>query len=261
MGGTVADVPAPHSGRPLYQQVAEALRAQIKSGALPPGYLLPTEAELMRQHDVARGTVRQALEELRREGLVVTDRGGSRVRPEPAARRVANRRYRRPETMEASTPFTRDRNTPWPEYELEREFFVEGAPERVAALFGVPAGTPVLRREFTFVVSRLVHQVSTSYLLHDMVADTPVADPANEPWTGGTVAQLHSVGVTVTRVVEQVGARLATREEHRRLRLDLGGPVLTISRQMFAGPKVVEVAADIVVPADRTVLEYELLVD
>lgn len=52
------------------RRIAEGLRAQIRDGLLQPGAMLPSEAELAEQHDVARGTVRAALATIVDEGLV-----------------------------------------------------------------------------------------------------------------------------------------------------------------------------------------------
>lgn len=69
-------VPAfdPHSGPPgyLYVRVADHLAARIESGELAAGYRLPSERELADTYEVAVGTIRQALDELRRRGLVAT---------------------------------------------------------------------------------------------------------------------------------------------------------------------------------------------
>lgn len=68
------------TGRAIYQQLADLLRAQITSGQIPPGGLLPYEGRLAQEHGVSRITVRRALQALRTEGLVVTERGyGTRV--------------------------------------------------------------------------------------------------------------------------------------------------------------------------------------
>lgn len=55
---------------PLWQQLADILRAQIKSGALPPGRIMPSESTLMQEYGLARGTVRKAIDSLVQEGLV-----------------------------------------------------------------------------------------------------------------------------------------------------------------------------------------------
>ena len=59
----------------LWEQVADDLRADIKSGRLAPGSRLPNELELATIYGVARVTIRNALVSLRREGLIIVTRG------------------------------------------------------------------------------------------------------------------------------------------------------------------------------------------
>jgi GntR family transcriptional regulator len=69
---------------PLYQQLHGILRDQVRSGRLSPGDLVPPESALMRDYGVSRITVRAALEQLVREGLIERQRGrGSFVRVPP----------------------------------------------------------------------------------------------------------------------------------------------------------------------------------
>lgn len=62
-------------GVALWRQIAGTLQANIASGAHKPGTKLPTEAELSAQFGVNRHTVRRALEELSRDGLVRVEQG------------------------------------------------------------------------------------------------------------------------------------------------------------------------------------------
>jgi DNA-binding transcriptional regulator YhcF (GntR family) len=73
---------------PPYQHIAEALRAEIEAGRIPVGHQLPTQAALVRRFDVSRSTVQRALEKLKEDGWIDSQRGrGSYVlsRPEVAA--------------------------------------------------------------------------------------------------------------------------------------------------------------------------------
>jgi GntR family transcriptional regulator len=60
---------------PLYQQIEENLREEIKSGKLQTHARLPSESELMTEYDVSRMTVRKALSRLEYEGLVYRQPG------------------------------------------------------------------------------------------------------------------------------------------------------------------------------------------
>ena len=61
--------------QPMYQQIAEKLRAQIESGELAPGDQLPTELELRDRYSSSRNTIRDAIKRLSRQGLVETRPG------------------------------------------------------------------------------------------------------------------------------------------------------------------------------------------
>lgn len=60
---------------PFYAQLAEILRSQIADGRWGPGDALPSEADLCAAYAISRTAVRQALDELVAEGLVVKERG------------------------------------------------------------------------------------------------------------------------------------------------------------------------------------------
>lgn len=62
-------------GVSLWRQIARTLEAEIAAGALPPGARLSTEAQLSARFGVNRHTVRRALEELSRGGLVRIEQG------------------------------------------------------------------------------------------------------------------------------------------------------------------------------------------
>lgn len=68
---------------PLYHQIADQIRTRIASGAYPLDSRLPTENELAGQLGVSRPTVRQALDLLAREGLVVRVKGSGTFVSQP----------------------------------------------------------------------------------------------------------------------------------------------------------------------------------
>src|SRR5215469_1564507 len=73
----------PQSAIPLYFQIEQELASLIASGALAPGSQLPSEEELVQSYGVSRTTVRKAVQELDRLGLIEIRRGrGTFVRAE-----------------------------------------------------------------------------------------------------------------------------------------------------------------------------------
>jgi DNA-binding GntR family transcriptional regulator len=67
---------------PPWQQLADLLRARIDNGELAPGDRLPSIMALSQEHDLAPVTVRKAITQLQREGLVESRTGwGTFVAP------------------------------------------------------------------------------------------------------------------------------------------------------------------------------------
>ena len=64
-----------HSHRPLYRQLADDLREQIRTGQYQPNGPLPSETDLAYTYQVGMPTVRRALAVLRGEALIDTERG------------------------------------------------------------------------------------------------------------------------------------------------------------------------------------------
>jgi len=60
---------------PRYAQLADLFRGRIARGVWRPGTTLPTIEDLMREFEVARVTVRQAVNLLAKEGLLSPERG------------------------------------------------------------------------------------------------------------------------------------------------------------------------------------------
>ena len=58
-----------------YQEIADALRDRVRSGAYAAGRLLPSESELSAEFGASRVTIRRALEVLRDEGMLAARQG------------------------------------------------------------------------------------------------------------------------------------------------------------------------------------------
>ena len=74
-GGPIAARSLGARGVALWRRIVEAVEADIAGGVLAPGARLPTEAGMAARFAVNRHTVRRALEELSRNGLVRVEQG------------------------------------------------------------------------------------------------------------------------------------------------------------------------------------------
>ncbi|GGS06210.1 transcriptional regulator [Streptomyces parvulus] len=210
--------------QPEYLRIAAELRRHIASGEFSAGDQLPTLPALSEHYRVSETTIRNALALLRNEGLIETRaRAGTRVRHVPPVHRMAADRYRTKPGAPA-TPYTRDQGIGW---------------------------------HFVFHDNETPTQMSTSYVRWSDVEGTPVSDPINEPWPGGTRAQMASLGIRVTRITESFTSGMPTEDEAKTLRIGNGVPVLRYTRRHIAdNGRIVEVAHPIVRRGDTTVVDF-----
>lgn len=208
---------------PLYQQLKLLLADRIKRGEWKPGELIPGEHELQAIHRLSRTTVRQALQELEREGFVTRHRGRGtfvaqpRAVPEPAGA---------PYSIHAR--LLADGHRPgWHVLSAEEQ---PASPE-LAERLQIPVGAPVL----TTRRIRLVDDRPLGYL----EASVPMAllgpyDPALLT-SGGSMNYLRSLGLLRGSAAERtVSAEAATADEAQLLELAPGAPVLKIHRQTIS---------------------------
>jgi GntR family transcriptional regulator len=146
-----------------------------------------------------------------------------------------------------------------PQAELRR-FAPEPAAPAVAERLALAEGVMLLVTALRFSTADFVLQTSTAYLPYDLVKGSLVADPSQQPWLSDTIANLARLDVRVDRVHEEVVVRASVPQETIDLHLRPGQHVFEITRTMFAADTPVE-TCDIVLPADRYVLAYDITVE
>ena len=60
---------------PLYLQLKNKIKREIRTGILKPGDKIPSEAQLQKEYGMSRVTVRNAMEELTVEGYIIKVQG------------------------------------------------------------------------------------------------------------------------------------------------------------------------------------------
>lgn len=248
----------PTSDRPAYKQIADHLREAIGAGELSPGEGLPSERVLMDRYGAARGTIRQAINLLKGEGLIAVEHGrGSFVRSRPPVRRMAFDRFARRHREAGKAAYLAELEAEGriPEVEM-LELGKRNAPAEAAERLGIEPGDAVLVRRRRYLADGQPMEIATSYVPWQLAAGTPMT--RQNPGPGGIYARIEEAGHTLARFTEEVRSRMPTPEETRRLRLSAGVPVFALVRTAYdLDGQAVEVC-DTVMAADRYVLAYEL---
>jgi GntR family transcriptional regulator len=213
--------PASADSGSRFAAIAASLRADIDSGALGPGAALPSEAELTTRFAVSRGTVRQALAELRAEGLI----SGGRGRPPRVTRSIMAQSFDQMVSFSAwaerlgRTPSART-------LELTRR----PAGVEAARKLGLEPGRPVFQYKRLrlldgdpAMVEVTTFREGVGRLLLDCDLD------------GGSVyAQLGERGVRFGEAHQSIGAIAASAEQSALLGVPRRAPLLEVRRHVFA---------------------------
>lgn len=203
------------------RQIADQLRAMIRSGQLPPGERLPSIPAMSVSYGVARQTVQRAVDQLRVEGLVLTRPGsGTFVRgSRRQMRRLSRSRYGR------ARGYHRD-----PPARYRQHLTAVGrepAPEDVARAFGLERGTELLARRHVLYLGDQPAEVGASWLLPAEVSGSPLEslDTIRGPLY---LAVEEATGRRYHDAADHIGARQPTRRESELLQVRPDTPVLVL---------------------------------
>lgn len=243
-----------------FRAIAQALREAIARGEYQPGDKLPSERVLAGEHASARNTAREAIAQLRREGLVIAEHGrGVFVRDKPRWMRFGRRRY---------SPAMRATNELGP---FGAEAAAQGRsphvnvpsiarfspPAHVAERLGIEPDADVVRRENWYYADDEPMQVGVTYAPWNIVEGTALADSA-DMGPGGIYGLFESLGHVITYIREEVTSRMPTNEEVEGLHVPDGVPVIDLWHTgIDANHEAFEVT-NFVMRADHTALDYEM---
>jgi GntR family transcriptional regulator len=189
---------------PIYRQIAEDLRGQIKSGALAPGQQL-SETELRELYGVSRNTVRDALKWLLGLGLVESKVGrGTFVAPKLDPFITAL-------TDDSNAPGRAGVETGQQKKQQQRTKFevslVEAA-DKVATWLGLPEKSDVIRWHETYSIGETLWSSQTSYFPRHFsdAGATALINPRGIP--GGAVDYLaETLGLRQVRSSDLITVR------------------------------------------------------
>lgn len=234
-------------GKRLYEQVAAALRADIRRGRYGPGDQLPSERELVERFKVAIGTVRAALVQLRAEGLVTSHQGRGVFVTEPTGLRRLSTDIT--EGVGFYSMLERQGRQPATETTVTRG----PATKEVAEWLGVGVGEQVvIRRRILGTEGNPPIGLATSYFPEWVVEAAPnLADPdvsGLPKWLRDAFGPTYSDDV--------IDARMPTTDERELLDIGEVTPVLIIKGTTRDGQHRVLHFIDKVTPAGRMQYGY-----
>jgi GntR family transcriptional regulator len=245
------------ASQPKYRQIAGAIRARIISGTLPPGGRLPSEDALAADWGVTRATIRNALAELEREGLVVPGKPRRVALREPLVihvARTADRTWEGESATAGADSWLADMHAAGRSPALLIE--VTGGPAEggIARRLEIALGAPVVIRRNVRLTGSKPDSLVTFWFPATVAVGTVLA--GKDSITEGSLAWLERVHGPLEHSV-RVTARMPTPGEAGELGIAPGWPVLVLWRvsRDRNGPVVVTMA---VYPSDRTELELEL---
>jgi len=204
---------------PLYRQISEGIRAAIMRGELKPEELLPSEREIAEALGVAQMTVRQALLELKREGLVYRRRGVGTFISFPKFEH----------TLTTLVSFTEDMKARGMTPGSKTLFFgFVPANNAVACCLDLREGELVLR------VCRLRLANGQPVGIHDAYLPSYVTISRDELERKGSLyALLQEKGFLLKEAEETIEAVSATEQEAELLGLSAGDPLLKVVRTVL----------------------------
>lgn len=204
---------------PLYFQIAENLKQAITEGTLKPGDRLDNELDLTERLGVSRPTVRQAVQRLVDQGLVVRRRGlGTVVVAPRILRSVALTSLYDDLSASGRQPAT----TVLDVAEIK-------ADDRLAAILSLPAGAAVLSVQRL----RLADGTPLALMHNYLPAGLLKTEPADALAKAGLYELLRGQGVQLQAGEQVIGARKATGSEAKLLDAPRGATVLTMTRTTY----------------------------
>jgi GntR family transcriptional regulator len=227
----------PSSPLPLYHQLERVLAERIAEGRYRDGF--PGDLELAAEFSVSRGTVRQALDRLSRNGLIVRQQGRGSFVAAPLEYPLG-RFYHFAHDMQV-------RGIPESSRVLARGLVK--APAAVAAALGIPRGERVLRIVRLRLAGDRPLLLETSHFPDDVGAPLRFVDLS----AGSLYDLLEQSGVRLSKVSEEVHPVSLGAEEAEPFGLPAGVPAFAVERIALAGERPVEHRL-VLGPGDRVTL-------
>jgi DNA-binding GntR family transcriptional regulator len=213
---------------PLYMQVVRQLRAQIASGEIAEGDVLPSQRQMMERWSISMQTASKVIGALKTEGLAIPSVGRDTIVAPGAATRIAAAAQGTAHASATAEPASSAAAGP-----NSVKAGKVAAPPHVAEVLAVPSGRRALRRTEVHGSDGEVSAVVVSWY-PQAVADAAPRLAESQPLPAGALAYIAEVtGTRLRRVDERYSAEAAGEEVAEVLGVAQGSPVLTIRARLY----------------------------
>ncbi|HEY9010788.1 MAG TPA: GntR family transcriptional regulator [Devosia sp.] len=214
-------------GGPLYLQLKRWIEDAVQKGVIKPGDALPSERDLAQKVDVSRVTVRKAVQQLVRDGVLVQRHGSGTF--------VAPHTHRVEQSLSQLTSFAEDmarRGMAVTSVWLDRGLY-EPSPEETVAL-GLSQSDRVAR------VARLRISDDTPLAIERAALSAAILPDPDKVGTS-LYAHLEKSGNRPVRAIQRIRAANLGPEDAKLLELPAGAAALHIERTSYlASGRVIE---------------------
>lgn len=205
---------------PLYHQIKESLALQITSGRWRPGEELPSEADLCRFYGVSRGTIRRAISDLARQGLLNTRQGRGTFVSRPKFEGSILGSYR----------LFREKGVKHDPESIVRRCERRPIRDELRELFALPVGAEVYEVERIQFMDRVPMTIHTSVFPADLVDGLERIDLSQQ-----TIYEIleEKFQLFFVRAEETLEPAVADEYVARALSITVGTPLFSVERHSF----------------------------
>ncbi len=219
---------------PLYHQLAEKLREEIEDAKWAIGTLIPSETELCKQYKISRGTVRQAISELIKDGLVYTNRGQGTFVSKPGSVWPVSTFYCfNKETEKNRVEFTRK--------EIERKAIFPD--ELIKKKMNLTEESKVYKMVFMVLTNKEPLALQVSYLTEKLF---PQLEKQNLVTIAPYETLIKKYKIKITRVRETFEPILSNKIDSKKLKISPNSLSLLVKRTAWTGNTIFEYRSTIV---------------
>ena len=213
---------------PRHAQIRETLRRRILDGTYAPHSLMPSESQMITAFGVSRITIRQALGDLQKEGLIFKVPGKGSYVAKPKAFQNLSKLQGFGEAMAPAGYET---------FSQVLSLRQVTASEHVARRLGLPTASPVYEVQRLRYLNREPISVDVSYFPLAIGERLAQADLATRDVF---VILENDLGHALTHADVQIEAISADESLAAHLRIDEGTPLLRIERLTHAGEQPID---------------------